>query len=51
MEYYSPIKNKLLPFAQIWTDLEVIILSKLSLKEKNKHYDITYMWKLKNTTK
>ena len=31
MEYYSAIKkNKMLPFATIWMDLEGIILSKIS---------------------
>ena len=38
MEYYSVIKkNKTMPFAAIWIDLEMVILSEL---EKDK-YDIT----------
>ena len=30
MEYYSAIKNEILPFATIWMTLEGIILSKIS---------------------
>ena len=37
MEYYSAIKwNEIMPFAATWMDLEIIILSKLSQKEKDK---------------
>ena len=37
MEYYSAIKkNEIIPFAAIWMDLEMIILSEISLKEKDK---------------
>ena len=39
MEYYSAIKkNKILPFAATWTDLEVIILSEVSQVEIGKYY-------------
>ena len=31
-------------------DLEIIILSEISQKEKDKPYDITYMWNLKCDT-
>ena len=35
MEYYSAIKkNKIIPFAAIWMELEILILSELSQKEK-----------------
>ena len=35
MEYYSAIKrNEVMPFAATWMDLEIIILSKVSQKEK-----------------
>ena len=35
MEYYSAIKkNEMVPFAATWMDLEIIILSKASQKEK-----------------
>ena len=34
-------KNKILPFAATWMDLEIIILSELSLKEKDKYHMIS----------
>ena len=39
MEYYSAIKkNKIMPFAATtWMDLEIVILSEVSQKEKNKY--------------
>ena len=37
-EYYSAIKkNEIMPFAAIWTDLEIIIISEVSQKEKDKY--------------
>ena len=37
MEYYSAIKkNKIMPFAATWMDLEIIILSKVNQTEKDK---------------
>ena len=50
MEYYSVIKkNKIMPLAATWMQLEIIILSEVRQKEKDK-YDITYMWNLKYGT-
>ena len=50
MEYYSAIeKNKLMPFETTWIQLEILILSEVSQKEKDK-YDITYVWNLKHGT-
>ena len=34
MEYYSAIKNEIMPFAVIWMDLEIIILIEVSQKRK-----------------
>ena len=35
MEYYSAIKNnEVMPFAATWVDLEIIILSEVSQKDK-----------------
>ena len=34
MEYYLAIKNEM-PFAATWMDLEIIIRSEVSQKEKN----------------
>ena len=37
MEYYSAIKkNELMPFAAMWMDLKIIILSEVSQTEKDK---------------
>ena len=48
MEYYSAIKkNKIMPFAATWVDLEIVILSEVNQAEKDKYHDITYMWNLK----
>ena len=42
MEYYSAIKkNKLMPFAATWMDLETLILSEVNQKEKDKHHMIS----------
>ena len=42
IEYYSDIKkDKIMPFAATWMDLETLILSEVRQKEKGK-YDITY---------
>ena len=41
MEYYSAIKkNDIMPFAATWMDLESIILSEASQKEKDKYHMI-----------
>ena len=46
MEYYSAIKrNKIVPFAETWMDLELVIQSDVSQKEKNK-YNSACMWTL-----
>ena len=51
MEYYSVIKkNETMPFAAIWMDLEIIILSEVSQTEKDKYYMISHTWNLKNKT-
>ena len=42
MEYYSAIKkNEIMPFAAAWMDLEIIILSEISQKEKDKYHMIS----------
>ena len=43
-------KNEIMPFAATWMDLEIIILSEESQKEKQIPYDITNMWNLKYDT-
>ena len=42
MEYYSAIKkSETMPFAATWMDLEIIILSEVSQKEKDKYHTIS----------
>ena len=39
MEYYSALKkNEIMPFAATWMDLEIIVLSEVSQKEKDKYH-------------
>ena len=41
MEYYSAIKsNEIMPFAATWMQLEIIILSEVSQKEKDKYHTL-----------
>ena len=42
MEHYSVTKkHEIMPFAAIWTNLETIIRSEVSQKEKNKYLKIS----------
>ena len=42
MEYDSPIKkNKIMPFAATWMELETLILSDMSQKETDKYHMIS----------
>ena len=49
VEYYSAIKkNEIMPLAAAKVDLEIIILSEVNQKEKDKyHVIILNMWNLK----
>ena len=39
MEYYSAIKkNEIMPFATTWMQLEILILSEVSQKKKDKYH-------------
>ena len=41
MKHHSGIKkNEIMPFAATWMDLEIIIVSELSQKEKDKYHMI-----------
>ena len=45
MEYYSAIKkNKIMPFAVTWMELETLILSEV--RKRQMPQDITYIWNL-----
>ena len=47
MEYYSAIKkNEIGSFVQMWMDLETVIQSEVSQKEKQILYINAYMWSL-----
>ena len=52
MEYYSAIKNnEIMPCAATWMDLEIIIISEISQKEKHKYHMISLICGiLKNDT-
>ena len=42
MEHYSAIKkNEIMPFAATWMQLEIIILSEVSQKEKDKYHMVS----------
>ena len=42
IKYYSAIKkNEIMPFSATWMDIEIIILSKVSQKEKDKYHMIS----------
>ena len=44
MEYYSAIKrNEIGSFVETWMDLETVIPSGVSQKEKNKHRTLTHV--------
>jgi len=47
MEYYSAIKkNDIMPFLATWMELETLILSEVSQKEKDKYHMISHNWNL-----
>ena len=42
MDYYSAIKkNEIMPFTATWMELETLILSEVSQKEKGKYHMIS----------
>ena len=50
MAYYSAIeKNEIMPFAATWMDLEIIILSEVSQKEKGKYHMLSLICGIQNT--
>ena len=45
IEYYSAIKkNKTMPFTATWMELETLILSEVSQKEKDKYHMISLLF-------
>ena len=48
VEYYSALKKKGIElFVVRWMDLEFVIQSEVSQKEKNKYHMLTHIWNLK----
>ena len=44
MEYYSVIKkNEIMPFAAMWMQLEIIILSEVSQAKKDKYHMMSHI--------
>ena len=49
MEYYSAIKkNQTMPLAATWMHLEILILSEVSQKEKDKYTLISVICRIQN---
>ena len=44
MEYYSDKNHQIMPFAAAWMELEIIILNKVSQKEKDKYHVLSLIW-------
>ena len=48
MQYYSAMeKNKIVPFAETWMDLETVIQTEVSQKEKDKYHIISLICGIK----
>ena len=41
MEYYSAIRNTIMPLAAIWIELEILTLSEVRQREKDKYHMIS----------
>ena len=45
MEYYSATnKNEIMPFVATWMDLQIIVLSEVSQKQKDKYHILTHIY-------
>ena len=44
MEYYSDIKNEIIPFVETWMDLKTVIQTEVS--QKNKYCILTYICRI-----
>ena len=43
-------ENEIMPFAAIWVEIEITILSEINQKRERQMPYITYMWNLKHGT-
>ena len=51
IEYYSAIKkNKIMPFSPTLMDLDILMPSEISQKEKDKHHMISLICEIQNVT-
>ena len=41
--------NEIMPFVATWMDQEIILLSEVSHKDKDKYHDIVYLWNIKES--
>ena len=48
MEYYSAIKNEIMPFTTTWMQLEILILSEVNQKEEDKYHMISHICRIYN---
>ena len=45
IEYYSAIKkNEIIPFAATWMQLEILILSEVDQKERDKYHRVYHLY-------
>ena len=45
LEYYSAVrKNEIMPFAETWMQLEMIVVSEVSQKEKDKYHVLSLLY-------
>ena len=44
MEYYSAIKNKIIPFAATWMNPEIITMSEVSQKKKDNYHMLSLIY-------
>ena len=47
VEYYLALKKKIMPFAAIWIDLKIVMLSEVSQTWNDKYHMVDYIWHLK----
>ena len=50
LEYYSAIKNEIMPLAATWVDLEIIIRNEVNQKERGKYHMVLLIGTIHNVT-